>query len=553
MTLFFRIIPFPSIGAPTGLMALQGLDTNGETIRSKMNELGVSTEFVRASNEYSTSVSHILLEPSGERTILMAPASTSRLTGEKMKKEFGNAVATRASMITTEISQVPLSGVEFLLNAAHQARIPALLDVDVTPTVATGPAQLGTIEELRRCVTKATVLKLTASAAGELLALVSNNKLESSLELVAQQLADSFGVKMCVVTDGSRGSALAMGKSSGVKTDAVRVPIYSGVIQKDATGAGDAFFGGIIATLHTYGLPTNADTLARVGRIAAASGAACVEVLGALPLPQISPARMVALCEDAKPLVAAGTALTNAAKHPSSTTTRGAEAPKAADNTDVYEAWLASLLRDGDALSEVASHYTLQIATATDAVASLVKSLGSCSSATSKSSIVYCTGLGKSGAVASRLALSLRSIGLRAAFVHGSEWTHGDLGTTGADDVIIAFSHSGKTAELVDAMNKVKTNRGSKIFSITSDSNSPLAKLSSAHFRAPAPGELLDTIPTRSIINQEAVSNAIISAVVTSLGVTKEKFQAFHPGGSIGSNATAGTKSTAGSTTPLKK
>jgi hypothetical protein len=64
------------------------------------------------------------------------------------------------------------------------------------------------------------------------------------------QLADAFGARMCVVTDGSRGSALALGRKgahgaanatatggSGGKVEAVKVPIYKGVTQKDATGA----------------------------------------------------------------------------------------------------------------------------------------------------------------------------------------------------------------------------------------------------------------------------------------------------------------------------
>lgn len=51
-------------------------------------------------------------------------------------------------MATTEISQVPLSGVYFLLKTAEQAGKPSLLDIDVTPEVALGPAKLGEV----RCV-----------------------------------------------------------------------------------------------------------------------------------------------------------------------------------------------------------------------------------------------------------------------------------------------------------------------------------------------------------------------------------------------------------------
>lgn len=279
-----------ALSAPTGLLAFQGDEANGQTIRAKLRELGVSTEYIRVSKDYSTSVSHILSGPDGERTIIMAKASTARLTGEVMRREYDAAIAGRASMITTEISQLPLSGVEYLLDAAAAARIPSLLDVDVTPHIAVTAAGLGTTDELKRCIGKATVLKLTASAAGELLALVSGAKLESTLENVAQQLADATGARLAVITDGSRGSALAAGRKHASNTKplaAVRVPIYSGVTQRDATGAGDAFFGGVVASLHAFGFPTDAAGLERVGKIAAASGAACVEVIGALPVPGV--------------------------------------------------------------------------------------------------------------------------------------------------------------------------------------------------------------------------------------------------------------------------
>lgn len=98
---------------------------------------------IRVSEDYSTSVSHIFSSPDGERTIIMAPASTSTLHGEKMEEEFGSIIRTKASMITTEISQVPLSGVLYLLQAARCSKISSMLDIDISPEVALGPAQLG--------------------------------------------------------------------------------------------------------------------------------------------------------------------------------------------------------------------------------------------------------------------------------------------------------------------------------------------------------------------------------------------------------------------------
>src|SRR5262249_57658959 len=63
---------------------------------------------------------------------------------------------------------------------------------------------------------------------------------------------------------------------------------------------------------------------------------------------------------------------------------------------------------------------------------------------------VIVTGLGKSGHIARKVAATLASTGTPAFFVHAGEASHGDLGMITPDDVIMALSWSGETAELKD-------------------------------------------------------------------------------------------------------
>ena len=49
--------------------------------------------------------------------------------------------------------------------------------------------------------------------------------------------------------------------------------------------------------------------------------------------------------------------------------------------------------------------------------------------------------------------------------------------------------------------------------------------------------ELLGAIPTRSIVAQESVANAIVSAVVAERGMTAQQFKVNHPGGAIGEHS----------------
>ena len=152
--------------------------------------------------------------------------------------------------MTTEISQVPLSGVEALLDLALLANIPSLLDVDVPPSVATGAAALGDMDTLRRCIEKCTVLKPTLESAQELLALAgedTNTRTdahtdggegsgegsgEGGSDAVALAVQKAFGKSMVVVTDGSRGCALAVDNGT-----AVRVPVKVSGHAREVKGA----------------------------------------------------------------------------------------------------------------------------------------------------------------------------------------------------------------------------------------------------------------------------------------------------------------------------
>src|SRR5690242_16999805 len=61
---------------------------------------------------------------------------------------------------------------------------------------------------------------------------------------------------------------------------------------------------------------------------------------------------------------------------------------------------------------------------------------------------VIVTGIGKSGHVAQKLAATFASTGTPSFFVHPSEASHGDLGMISREDVIVAISWSGESAEL---------------------------------------------------------------------------------------------------------
>src|ERR1700760_4571374 len=88
---------------------------------------------------------------------------------------------------------------------------------------------------------------------------------------------------------------------------------------------------------------------------------------------------------------------------------------------------------------------------------------------------IVVTGMGKSGHIGNKIASTLASTGTPAFFVHPGEASHGDLGMITSDDVIMALSWSGETAEL---KNMIDFSRRFRIglIAVTAEGESVLSK-----------------------------------------------------------------------------
>ena len=184
-----------------------------------------------------------------------------------------------------------------------------------------------------------------------------------------------------------------------------------------------------------------------------------------------------------------------------------------------------SISQDVQALQQLQSYYTTQPAASQTITALVPELLGA--------NRVLVTGIGKSGYVARRMAASLASVGVPSHFVHGTEWVHGDLGVACAGDVVIGFSHSGNTEELA-VLPRFLQPRGVPLVAIVGSGDSILGRIADHVVVAPATTELLEKVPSRSIVVQEAVVNAIVAEIVERKGTTVQDFMVNHPGGSIG-------------------
>jgi len=148
---------------------------------------------------------------------------------------------------------------------------------------------------------------------------------------------------------------------------------------------------------------------------------------------------------------------------------------------------------------------------------------------------VVVTGMGKSGHIGNKIAATLASTGTPAFFVHPGEASHGDLGMITKNDVVLALSNSGNTAELVTLLPLIKR-LGIPLISMTGDANSALAQAASANLDVSVISEAcpLNLAPTTSTTVTLVMGDALAIALLESRGFSAEDFAFSHPGGALG-------------------
>jgi arabinose-5-phosphate isomerase len=152
---------------------------------------------------------------------------------------------------------------------------------------------------------------------------------------------------------------------------------------------------------------------------------------------------------------------------------------------------------------------------------------------------VIVTGMGKSGLVGRKIAATFASTGTPAHFVHPGEASHGDLGMIRDEDVILALSWSGETAELSDIIAYSRRYRVGLI-AITSNPESTLATEADVPLVLPKAEEACPNglAPTTSTTMQITLGDALAVALLEARGFTPEDFRTFHPGGKLGAKLT---------------
>ncbi len=149
---------------------------------------------------------------------------------------------------------------------------------------------------------------------------------------------------------------------------------------------------------------------------------------------------------------------------------------------------------------------------------------------------IITTGIGKAGYIANKFAATLCSTATPAAFVHPAEAAHGDLGLVDTHDVLMAFSTSGKSREVLEILELARHLGVATIIGITSHPDSELRAYSDivldmGEIREPCP---LGLTPSASMAVMLAISDAIALALMEQKGISREDWGLRHHGGYLG-------------------
>ena len=150
---------------------------------------------------------------------------------------------------------------------------------------------------------------------------------------------------------------------------------------------------------------------------------------------------------------------------------------------------------------------------------------------------IYILGVGKSETISLHLTNLLKSIGIKVFNLNVLNALHGDIGTLKENDLVIMFSKSGNTFELLELSKFIKKKK-CKIWGICCEFESLFNKICVEVIVLPLikelEGKTIKTLPTNSCLVQIIFSNILTILIEKEISLTLEGYRNNHPAGSIG-------------------
>jgi len=153
--------------------------------------------------------------------------------------------------------------------------------------------------------------------------------------------------------------------------------------------------------------------------------------------------------------------------------------------------------------------------------------------------LIIFTGVGKSGIIADKIAMTLVSTGTKALYLPPTNFLHGDIGILSDKDLLVLISRSGETEELCNLVPFARK-RNTRLAAMVSNSASRLAKICDLSVHLPVEKELcpFDLAPTTSTAAQLLCGDLLAVALMHAKQFNLSDYVLNHPSGAIGKKMT---------------
>ncbi|KAI3885504.1 hypothetical protein MKW92_027235 [Papaver armeniacum] len=148
---------------------------------------------------------------------------------------------------------------------------------------------------------------------------------------------------------------------------------------------------------------------------------------------------------------------------------------------------------------------------------------------------IFFSGVGKSGFVSQKISQTLVSLGIRSSFLSPTDALHGDIGILSRSDILVLFSKSGNTEELMKLVPCAKA-KGAYLISVTSYKGNLLSAVCDFNVHLPLERELcpFDLAPVTSTAIQMVFGDTVAIALMSAKNLSRDEYAANHPAGRIG-------------------
>ena len=238
------------LGAQVTFVARLGKDHFGQAAIEAYEKEGINTSFIVWDEQAPTGVALIMIDSEGEDIICVAPGANARLSTDDI---LAAEEAIRSADCVLLQLEIPMETVEYAVRLASKYHVRVVLN----------PAPMAKLSE--NLLQKIDVLTPNETEAARL----TGNQVFHPRDL-AYDVNRKFGIKNVIVTMGKEGAVLSKLHSPSP----IEIPAFP-VESVDATGAGDAFNGGLVVAL------ARGDPLEEAVRYANAVGALATTKAGA--------------------------------------------------------------------------------------------------------------------------------------------------------------------------------------------------------------------------------------------------------------------------------